>query len=47
MAGLILHFLNGLFDMNFYLEKGVPPVGLKMGGTALMKKSGLNQGIVV
>ena len=29
--------------MNFYLEKGVPPVGLKMGGTALMKKSGLNQ----
>ncbi len=26
MAGLILHFLNGLFDMNFYLEKGVPPL---------------------
>ncbi len=47
MAGLILHFLNGLFDMNFYLEKGVPPVGLKMGGTALKKKSGLTKGIVV
>jgi hypothetical protein len=31
MAGLILHFLNGLFDMNFYLEKGVPPLALKMG----------------
>ena len=42
-TGLILHFLNGLFDMNFYLEKGVPPLALKMGGTAIEVKSGLNQ----
>jgi hypothetical protein len=33
--------------MNFYLEKGVPPVGLKMGGNCVDVKSGLNQGIVV
>jgi hypothetical protein len=24
-TGLILHFLNGLFDMNFLPRKGVPP----------------------
>ena len=47
MAGLILHFLNGLFDMNFYLEKGVPPLAWRWGGTAIDEKSGLNQGIVV
>ncbi len=29
--------------MNFYLEKGVPPLALKMGGTAIEVKSGLNQ----
>ena len=37
MAGLVLHFLNGLFDMNFYLEKGVPLTGLKMWGTVDVK----------
>jgi len=34
MAGLILHFLNGLFDMNFYLEKGVPPLAFEDGGNS-------------
>ncbi len=31
-TGLILHFLNGLFDMNFYLEKVCLRRLLKMGG---------------
>ena len=43
MAGLILHFLNGLFDMNFYLEKGVPLLAFEDGGTAIEVKSGSNQ----
>jgi hypothetical protein len=33
-TGLILHFLNGLFDMNFYLEKGVPPSAFEDGGNS-------------
>ena len=33
LAGLVLHFFTDSFDMNFYLRKGVPPTGLKMGGT--------------
>ena len=37
-TGLILHFLNGLFDMNFYLEKGVPPLAFD-GGELRLKKN--------
>ena len=29
--------------MNFYLEKGVPPLAFEDGGTAIEVKSGLNQ----
>ena len=34
-TGLILHFLNGLFDMNFLPKKVVPSSAFEDGGTAV------------
>ena len=36
-TGLILHFLNGLFDMNFLPRKGVPPSAFEDGGELRLK----------